>query len=503
MKFLLTLSLGPVQDFIAAARKTADLYAGSDLLVSVARAVTLHLGDHGQLIFPADPKSDGANKILILLEEGKDPAALASSAKQVAQDTLEEFWAAAFQQLHPEQRALTDEPRARAQLSSFLEVYAAWWLLESEAGYSVARKSVDRLLAGRKALRDFEVIEQQDEGIPKSPLDPARACVFKVPEVYEALKAGGVLTQSPLNLKGNEFLDAVSLLKRTNGSSLKTVLNTHTLAHRSITLEAKNRDEDDWIPGYAYFAVLVADGDRMGAKISVNDTLKAHQTLSKNLDEFAKLAQGSKLTQGIVDKHHGFCVYAGGDDVLAFLPVTTAVQCARELARAFEKAVQGTLSVGVAIVHYREPLSVSLEQARAAEKAAKNKAGKTDAERGNRLALALHTRGGAPLEVVYLWDDLKLLENALNAYATGAVSRGFPYELRELALGWPPELETVEGMEVLNAETRRILKRKRVREGAMATLELPTFSTKRDLERYADTLILARFLSRQTEMDHA
>ena len=43
MPYLLALSLGPVQEFIAAARKTRDLWFGSELLSGAARAAALSL----------------------------------------------------------------------------------------------------------------------------------------------------------------------------------------------------------------------------------------------------------------------------------------------------------------------------------------------------------------------------------------------------------------------------------------------------------------------------
>lgn len=58
-KYLMTIALGPVQEFIAAARRTADLTAGSKLLVELARHLATHLVQHhhADLIFPASTKS--------------------------------------------------------------------------------------------------------------------------------------------------------------------------------------------------------------------------------------------------------------------------------------------------------------------------------------------------------------------------------------------------------------------------------------------------------------
>jgi CRISPR-associated protein Cmr2 len=57
MPQLIEIAFGPVQDFIAAARRTADLWAGSRLLSEVARAAGQSLlNDGAQLIYPAEER---------------------------------------------------------------------------------------------------------------------------------------------------------------------------------------------------------------------------------------------------------------------------------------------------------------------------------------------------------------------------------------------------------------------------------------------------------------
>ncbi len=43
MTHLLSISIGPVQDFIAAARRTADLYAGSQILQELSKEAARYL----------------------------------------------------------------------------------------------------------------------------------------------------------------------------------------------------------------------------------------------------------------------------------------------------------------------------------------------------------------------------------------------------------------------------------------------------------------------------
>ena len=59
-RFLVTLSLGPVQSLIGAARRTRDLWCGSWLLSEAARAAArvLHRRQPGCLIFPCPEDPD-------------------------------------------------------------------------------------------------------------------------------------------------------------------------------------------------------------------------------------------------------------------------------------------------------------------------------------------------------------------------------------------------------------------------------------------------------------
>lgn len=61
MKYLLSISIGPVQDFIATARRSRDLWFGSWLLSEISKAAAKYIYEHkGELIFPSpdDPATD-------------------------------------------------------------------------------------------------------------------------------------------------------------------------------------------------------------------------------------------------------------------------------------------------------------------------------------------------------------------------------------------------------------------------------------------------------------
>lgn len=151
MSHLLAISIGPVQDFIAAARKTRDLLNGSELLSTIATVIAQALGGCGELVFPASGAGSAPNKIVCLVEG--DPAEAASKAHAAAQAAFDEAVDAAVKQVNEARVAdCFDRETLRAQCEEFLEFYAAWVPVGPE-GYAAARASVTSpSRRGRKAV---------------------------------------------------------------------------------------------------------------------------------------------------------------------------------------------------------------------------------------------------------------------------------------------------------------------------------------------------------------
>ena len=95
---------------------------------------------------------------------------------------------------------------------------------------------------------------------------------------------------------------------------------------------AAGRPMGDPVP---YAAILKADGDRMGVLFSKADSADRAREISRKLHEFA-----SNVRQ-IVRCHRGHAIYAGGDDVLALVPLEQALNCSRALAESFKDALNG------------------------------------------------------------------------------------------------------------------------------------------------------------------
>ena len=235
-----------------------------------------------------------------------------------------------------------------------------------------------------------------------------------------------------------------------------------------------------------YFAILRADGDRIGARLGEIRSAEEHREFSALLRTFAIRAKE------IVATNDGHLVYAGGDDVLAFLPLHTCLRCAADLSAAF-RTTGCTLSVGVAIVHYHEPLHMSLESARQAEHAAKE-------DGGNCLHVTVRTRGGEARHASLTWDGTAGLDpwrEWVKAFQDGQAA-GFPYEVDRLArelkgAALPPE--------VIRGEVTRIFARKKGWKGAgeAAGIErlLYHVNDHAALHRLAQELIVFRWLASQ------
>ncbi|HAN99541.1 MAG TPA: type III-B CRISPR-associated protein Cas10/Cmr2 [Planctomycetaceae bacterium] len=213
-----------------------------------------------------------------------------------------------------------------------------------------------------------------------------------------------------------------------------------------------------------YLAVLVADGDRMGAAISRIESAERHRGLSRALAEFSAQARR------VVRDHSGVLVYAGGDDVLAFLPGDRCLACARELHEEFGERlrefgvdeVSPTLSVGIAIGHFMDPMEDLLDYGRTAEANAKRPSADDDGEDRNGLAVHLVKRGGAPITIRDAWTSGldRRLEELVELINDRAVSGRVAYDLRRLAdfyRGW----ERNEAQAAARADVLRVLDAKR------------------------------------------
>jgi len=433
-KHLLAISLGPVQGFIAAARKTRDLWFGSFLLSDIARQTAKNIADSiaengGELIFPGvkDVKELDGNKLSVanvILAVVANPQKVAEQAEAAAKEAWNKHIENAEREVEKYSgNILRKDVWDRQKKDDFVEFYAAWVPFE-EQRYQENRQRVMRLLAGRKACRDFTQEKPNGACLPKSSLDGARDTVLQdLPK--------DSLFKKNLHLRNGEQLDLIGVVKRFGGGrkkfpSLGEIAINPIIRDRTVGFSADEVDDEEQdFSKCPYLAVIHADGDKMGAAISSLKMPQEHKNFSIALTDFS---QGVKK---IVEDHYGALVYAGGDDVLAFVPVDEVLLCARELSESFKKKLQGyadvSLSVGIVIGHYHEMLETLLDFARQAESNAK----KPDR---NGLLVSMYHRGNAECSVREQWTgklDERIMQWA-ELFKDGTIPRKFPYDLRAL-----------------------------------------------------------------------
>ncbi|GAB3438793.1 type III-B CRISPR-associated protein Cas10/Cmr2 [Insolitispirillum peregrinum] len=595
---LLLLSIGPVQDFIAQARRTRDLWFGSHVLSELSRAAARAMAERGgRLIFPALPAGDPelepcdgplrlknpplniANKILAEFPQEADPAVIAADVRAVIrrvwQDMACEVKKKVAGLLESGLDALWDE-----QINDLLEIHASWCPFEDSGdGYRDARHRLEDALATRKTLRDFRPWKIHRHGAPKSSLDGARVSVLRAHSRDTGLSRKYRIAES-------EHLDAVGLVKRAGGEPGQfvplhniaaapwllvaqqhapdalgalvrgceqsavprverpdlpcaksfafnaTVLTAsrlpvlfQELGNTDIKAKAEAFEKQSLAPllkalggqePTPYLACLLADGDRMGVAIDRMNCPESHRTFSVALSGFARQARR------IVEQqcYQGGLIYAGGDDVLALLPVEQAVACADVLRRVFlevmKEALPGTdeaqlptLSVGIGIGHVMDGLAPLLTLARQAERMAKD-APITGGSGRNALALTLAKRSGGERRWRSSWNDepASLLDKGMGLLEDGVLSTGKLHEVHGLLrrLPDPTQVSSLDDLAwslLLRDEVGRILSR--VHGGGGVRIDLSAIglagladggyrAARERVQGWIDRLLIARFI---------
>ncbi len=240
-----------------------------------------------------------------------------------------------------------------------------------------------------------------------------------------------------------------------------------------------------------YYALLLMDGDRMGQMLSgdpqwaisycdsfhpqVKDgfnkhaanqpAIKAYGQQKRALSPNRHLAISGALNdfsltvvRHVVEEEHlGRVIYAGGDDVLAMLPVADALSAMHRLRLAYSgddpkhkggrdpdgltlsqgfamlggrpmrmMGTGATASCGLVVAHHQAPLGAVRRELEAAEKRAKNEGGR------DAFSITVIKRSGGALYLTAKWGDaLTLLADMRDFLRTDGVSRRAVYNTLE------------------------------------------------------------------------
>jgi CRISPR-associated protein Cmr2 len=188
-------------------------------------------------------------------------------------------------------------------------------------------------------------------------------------------------------------------------------------------------------PASPFYGLLLMDGDRLGWLLGQY----GHRPVSEALRRF------SSRVQAIIGEHDGVTVYAGGDDLLALLPLDKALPAAIALRRAYREAFQGvepereipaTISGAIVYAHYHTPLTAVVREAhRLLDEVAKDQTGR------DSLAATVWRGPGPVLTWSAPWEVFVEAEgNLIDRLAAqlGGFTTSFFYRLHQY-LGWLEE----------------------------------------------------------------
>lgn len=163
---------------------------------------------------------------------------------------------------------------------------------------------------------------------------------------------------------------------------------------------------------HKYYALLSFDADRMGKLLSGELLRKKDADLPGFQGKVSNLLL--EYSQYIYQNHDQkdiHVVYAGGDDFLGFVNLKYLFKAFTALRTKFKEIVSGplqnevarpiTFSAGIVIAHYKTPLHIVLQSARAMQKLAK------DEDQGDRDAIAIKVlkHSGEGHKTYFKWED--------------------------------------------------------------------------------------------------
>ncbi len=230
----------------------------------------------------------------------------------------------------------------------------------------------------------------------------------------------------------------------------------------------------------SYYALLLFDTDGMGNWLSgkeidvsqVDDMRAYHRRLSENLSRFTADARQYINEEG---KARGQAVYAGGDDFLGFLNLSSLFATLAHLRRRFDELVNTasfrqefglgedkrlSFSAGLVIAHYKAPLSEVIKETRRSEGRAK------DVKDKDSIAITTLKHSGETERAVLKWTGGKSMDHLMNTI--GELDDNFSTkfirvlydELRmyeEVAFG--EDMQASPALAIVQTEARRLVHR--------------------------------------------
>ena len=487
MKYLTLFTIGPVQSFIAQARKLQDLYAGSFLLSHLTMK-TMHEAKQlgAEILFPSPYQESSPNRFLMTIE--------VQSIEELSQkcEELERFVRNYWEEIAKkviDKTKLSYSSDVAAQISAVLQVFYASDKYIGGADFSECyiNATVKRLGAAKK-LRAFQQLDEP-YGRKCNLSHEHNALFYREYRKYLTPAAQKVTKRNVGDidkyLQNAEALGAAAFVKRCLNYAIPD-FNTKFPSVSNIACEwqldqflKKNpeqvnkylddidhirkepaplfADEDEPVQSFysdvrqvlrdsnikltPYYAVVMFDGDDMGKWYSEPEICKTEiesfqRTLSGHMSSFA-----DKQSRVVIDwneKKNGVVIYAGGEDFLGAINLSQVFPALQLLRETFGKINLSpyteeklSFSAGAVIAHVKTPLSEVLKLVREAEYKAKNFRDEKDAY---CLTIVKHSGGYDEFVLPFYTDEqntLTILEELVSAIVNESISTKFIYQLSD------------------------------------------------------------------------
>jgi CRISPR-associated protein Cmr2 len=470
MTHLFLFQIGPVQTFIAQARRTQDLFIGSHLLSELATAGVMAASTLSgfEAIFPVlengKVKGGAPHRFAFLCDD--NPTQVAERVETAVKSRWRDGFAFPVRKFVEDATGSGDWVKAfERQIDNWLEFY---WVAVPYSDHVESFKRASAAMAQRKYARMFTQVEE-----------PGYKCTLT--GAQSALNINWNRLRKRLDdedekiFRTNENLGSLALVKRLaalagciQDQGYEGFPSTNQIAADDPTWhESESPKDAKEVTGY--LVVLHMDGDQMGNHLRNLKTLAAHQEFSRNLAIFA--AEGALVTVEKYGGKTGRLVYSGGDDVLALLPLRHVLRCADELRKLFFSMTHCRSSAGIAITPANLPLDMALELARQAEEDAKEVYGR------DALVFVEAHGSGRLREAGAKWEIIEFLQTIQALFEQQVLSGKFGYDL----LAIDHDMFGAELREARDKEVRRLAKR-RIQEGVSA-------KTKQAIDEIIDNMI--------------
>lgn len=420
--YLFTLTISPVQSFIAQARKSQDLFAGSEILSQLMGKV-LDEFKNDTVIFP-QTKEAVSNKIVVKLEN-KTEGEIKKIGKVLEEKINSIFLNAIFKETKCYDSALKD----------FFQVF--WVAVVLDDDYQKSYKQLERNLGAVKNLRIFKQ-EGQLAGHQKCSLCGERNWAKE----YDKEKLCLVCATKRCDLTNHSndsfpsLADIVTFDRKDklNGQDAEAFLDTNPSEKK-------------------HYALLHFDVDSLGKTLSGLDK-QGQKDLSTVLGDFALKAKA------IVDADNvGKTVYAGGDDFLGFVNLGYLFDVLNDIHKAFDDEVKTsfpnlTFSTSIVIAHYKTPLHKVLDYSRELLEESKNH---FEDKKKNGIGIMVMSSNAVISKTICRYEDVALLQKMKKA----EMAKNLHFKLTQIFdyLGEMRYDEFLTQKAMMTVEIKRLLKR--------------------------------------------